>query len=236
MIRAIRSAICEMRVRFSDVLSGRSRSRNCTAFSAKDRIAISGWFSSWLMPADIWPSADSLPACTRSACARRRAACASSRSVASRRNSVLLAFRAAVRLATCRSSAAFASDRARRRSVARNSSAPKARQSAATAAACARAKRCAPSISSSTSPVIPTTGKARVRCKAASGRYGPQRICQISWPRTSDTAKSSAAPSGGTSPCAARGRAQNSSSDRLAIWTTPSVSVKNAAGLLPRQS
>ena len=77
MMRAMRVAICAIRPRFSSALSGLPRSMNRAPFSAKLWIAISGWFNSWLIPALICPSALSLPACTRSACAFFSAASAS---------------------------------------------------------------------------------------------------------------------------------------------------------------
>ncbi|AEK62079.1 hypothetical protein CFU_2252 [Collimonas fungivorans Ter331] len=48
--------------RFSVALSACPRVRKVMALSANARIAASGWFSSWAMPAAIWPSMASLPA------------------------------------------------------------------------------------------------------------------------------------------------------------------------------
>ena len=73
------------------------------------RAAASGWLNSCDSAADIWPSAASLPACTRSDCVLRSARSVARRSATSSFSSRLTAARSAVRSSTRRSSSSCAS-------------------------------------------------------------------------------------------------------------------------------
>ena len=130
---------------------------------------MSGWFSSCASPADIWPSADSLPACTSSACAFFSAASASCRSATSRRSIMLVPDSSAVRAATRLSSCALARASTRRRSVAQKITAPKDSITSAATAACSRASRCAVEMSISAVARIPTCGRSCTSRSAGSG-------------------------------------------------------------------
>ncbi len=63
-----------MRSRLPRTSSRRLLSSRMVALSDSVRMAVSGWLSSCTTPADIWPSAAILPACTNSPCAARSCA------------------------------------------------------------------------------------------------------------------------------------------------------------------
>ena len=69
-----RSTMRPMRCRLACTSAVRCCSSSTQALSDSVRMAPSGWFISCTRPADIWPSAAILPACTSSSCAARKAA------------------------------------------------------------------------------------------------------------------------------------------------------------------
>ncbi len=77
-MRPMRCASWPMCARLPRTSSIRPRSASWLALSDSVVSAVSGWFSSCVMPAAIWPSTASLPACTAASRVSRRMRCVAS--------------------------------------------------------------------------------------------------------------------------------------------------------------